>query len=764
MKKVLLLLFILSIFHTYGQQQKLDSLLLINNAYLKEDSIKVVHLINVFRQYRRLENFEKVEEYGQKAIVIAKKLPLSFSLTTVYEKLGLCYHGASKYFQAIDNYIKGIEVAWKRNDKRKVAGFYLNLGALYNTLPDYAKSLEANQIAVGLYNELKDYNKISSCYMNIGTTYQELQQHLKAVEYVQKALIIFKTQSGDGLPVGINYGTAIAYKALGNIYAQLSSIDIAKLALNSFNKFTVALSNLNTALSVAETIKDEPLIGAIYTDIGKLYEQQNNRVLALQQYENAMAHIRIDNAKDELSDLYYTMGCFFMGSSDYSNSMYYLRKSLLLGNEIGLLVTQRNVFEKMSLVYELVKHYDSAIIAYKKYIVIRDSIYGKEKEREITRKQLELDFSVKENEYKLNQQITEAKLQQQVLLAKQQQQQLLLNQQKLQILSKEKDVQRLTYLQEQTVLKNEKALQATLLQKNMLQAKLDKELSNKQIDKQQQQLKLYEKQKFFLFIGMLLLFCIVGLVIYDYQKTKKLNQTISLQKIELEKVNTEKDKIFSVVSHDLLSPINSLLSFQELLKYDEVTPDKMQIYTKEINNRLYATASLMTNLIKWSATQMQGFKTKIQSVNLLEVIKFVLEYSRVDAAKKHISVEVLVPEYLFVLADKEMLTLVVRNIINNAIKFSHANTMVQLSVLLNNTSVEVYCKDAGIGFSIKQLQQISDIAFTTVDTTDGTADEKGTGLGLMLSKTFLHLMNGTLTANNTAKGSELKITLPISNI
>lgn len=763
MRNFFLLLIAFSIGHVYGQQQKLDSLLAVNNAYVKEDSIKVTYLINVFRQYRRLENFEKVEEYGQKAIAVAKKLPLSFSLTTVYEKLGLCYHGASKYFQAIDNYTKGVEVAWKRNDKRKVAGFYLNLGALYNTLPDYAKSLEANQIAVGLYNELKDYNMISSCYMNIGTTYQELHQYDKAIEYVQKALTIFKTQSGDGLPLGINYGTAIAYKALGNIYVQLSSNDATKTSNNANNKLTVALGYLRTALSVAETIKDASLIGAIYIDIGKLYEQQNNRAFALQQYEKALSHITIENAKEELSDLYYTMGCFFIGNKDYSNSMYYLRKSLALGNETGLLTTQRNAYEKISIVHEQVNQFDSAVITYKKYIAIRDSIYGKEKEREITRKQLELDFAVKENEYKLNQQITDAKLQQQVLLAKQQQQQLLLNQQKLQIVSKEKDVQRLTYLQQQTVLKNEKALQASLLQKNLLQTKLDKELSSKQIDKQQQQLDLYKKQKQFFIVGMLLLFLIVGMVVYDYQKTKKLNQTISLQKSELEKVNAEKDKIFSVVSHDLLSPVNSLLSFQELLKYDEITPEKMQLYAKELNNRLDATASLMTNLIKWSATQMQGFKTQIQPVNLYDVIMAVLNYAQTEAAKKKISVDVLVVENVFVNADKEMLTLVIRNIINNAIKFSYENSIVQLTVAQNANTITLCCKDSGIGFSKQQLQQINDVAFTTVDATTGTADEKGTGLGLMLSKTFMSLMNGTLKASNSTKGSEVKLVLPISN-
>lgn len=764
MKVFITCLFVLGFTNVFAQQQKIDSLLAVNNAYTKEDSIKVVHLINIFRQYRRLELFDKLEEYGQKAIAIAKKLPYTYSLTTVYEKLGLCYHGASKYFQAIDNYTKGIDVALKRNDKRKAATFYLNLGALYNTLPDYAKSLEANQVAVGLYNELKDNNYISSCYMNIGTTYQELKQFGKAVEYIEKALLVFKTQSAPNLPVGINYGTAIANKALGNIYAEVSDSEAKQLTNNSVSKISIAFEYLNTALQVAQMIKDESLTGSVYTDLGKLYEQLNKNEQALQQYEKALVHITNDNGKDELGDLYFTMGCFFINTKSYLNAMHYLSKSLQLGYENNLLNTQRNALEKMSLVYEHFGSYDSAVITYKKYIVIRDSIYGKEKEKEITRKQLELDFAVKENDYKLNQQIINAKLQQQILLAKQQQQQLLLNKQKLEIVSREKDVQRLKYLQEQTQLKNDKALQASLLQKNLLQTKLDKELSTKQIDKQQQELELYKKEKQFFILGMLLLFCIVGLVVYNYQKSKKLNDTISIQKNELEKINAEKDKIFSVVSHDLLSPVNSLLSFQELLKYDVITPDKMKIYAHELNTRLDATAALMTNLIKWSATQMQGFKTNIQRLNLLVKIQTVLQYANMEAAQKNIIISIDVPDNIFILADKEMLILVIRNIVHNAIKFSYEHSTIQISAKQNNGMIELYCSDTGVGFSQNQLHQINTTAFTTLQTTLGTADEKGTGLGLMLSKTFLQQMGGTLTANNLDKGCELKITLPKANV
>jgi hypothetical protein len=98
----LLCLCLLVSFSALAQQHKLDSLLAVNDNYTKEDSLKVRHLTQVFRQYARMNDYGKMEEYAAKAITIAEKLPRSNSLTYVYERLGLCYHGASKFIQAIN--------------------------------------------------------------------------------------------------------------------------------------------------------------------------------------------------------------------------------------------------------------------------------------------------------------------------------------------------------------------------------------------------------------------------------------------------------------------------------------------------------------------------------------------------------------------------------------------------------------------------------------------------------------------------------------
>jgi tetratricopeptide (TPR) repeat protein len=395
MKPLLALLFILCSFCGLSQQKKIDSLLAVNNNYGKEDSQKVIHLINIFRQYGRQNNFNGVEEYGAKALQLAQKLPQTTSLSYVYLRLALCYHGKEKYVKAIEYYNKGIEVAQKRNDKNEEAGIYLNLSALFGSIPDYAKSLEASQLAVGLYNALGDQEQISSCYMNIGAIYLDIKDPVKAVNYINKALTIFKTQGKDGL----NYGTAIAYQSIGNAYQLAADNELLQLGINPFEKNIRSIENYNEALKVTVALEEvDEVKASINNDIGQLYEKMGNRALALQHYITALQFAKAGNNKQGLADVLYSMGNFYLNEKDYEKSKIYLDQSLQIGNDNDFLSVQQNVLEKISALFEQTKRFDSAIDYYKRYIAVKNKITDKEKEKDIARKQLQIDFSVKENE------------------------------------------------------------------------------------------------------------------------------------------------------------------------------------------------------------------------------------------------------------------------------------------------------------------------------------------------------------------------------
>jgi tetratricopeptide (TPR) repeat protein len=340
-----------------------------------------------------------------------------------------------------------------------MATFYLDLGALYGALPDYIKSLEATQMVINLYNELGSKNDLAACYMNVGILYRNLHQPAKALEYMQKAMQNFLTVNK-----GIDYGVVLAYEGMANVYMEASDQDLMEMGIDPRKRNATCMELLNKALAVAQALNENTLIGSVNEDMGLVQENMSNADAALQHYQKASECIKKERNQEHLSNIYFSWAIFTVTTKIWlRGSITLTRAYRWAGRPTGFTAD----LQKMSSIYEKVGRFDTALVLYKDYITIRDSIYNKEKEKEITRKQMQIDFAVKENDYKLTQQIADGKIKQQLLLAKQQQ---------LQLVNKEKDLQRLMYLQKQAALQNEQQLQASLLQKNTVQSKYDKEM------------------------------------------------------------------------------------------------------------------------------------------------------------------------------------------------------------------------------------------------------------------------------------------------
>lgn len=235
---------------------------------------------------------------------------------------------------------------------------------------------------------------------------------------------------------------------------------------------------------------------------------------------------------------------------------------------------------------------------------------------------------------------------------------------------------------------------------------------------------------------------------------------LKLQKSELVELNTLKNRLFSVISHDLKSPMYALRNlFQNMQQYDLPAEEVKQMVPDVLNDLNY-TISLMENLLQWSKSQMRADSVQLQEVNISELIADVLKLLRLQAEAKQLHIEHKTEKPVIVFADRDMINLVLRNLLSNAIKFTPEKGSIQVGVNDLSCFAEIYVQDSGMGISREDLKKINENNFYT---TKGTASESGTGLGLMLCREFLARNGGQMhIESEPGKGSVFSFTLPIS--
>ena len=230
------------------------------------------------------------------------------------------------------------------------------------------------------------------------------------------------------------------------------------------------------------------------------------------------------------------------------------------------------------------------------------------------------------------------------------------------------------------------------------------------------------------------------------------------QKEELAGLNAFKNKLFSIISHDLKSPMYALRNlFQNMHQYNLPAEDVKEMVPDVLKDLNYTT-SLMENLLQWAKSQMQADVVYPQDINIGLLVNDVAKLLRLQLEAKKIYTQVLVQEDVFVCADKDMIQLVLRNLLSNAIKFTPEKGHIEIGFNDLGSFVEIYVHDSGVGISEEALNKIRQQIFYT---TTGTSSETGTGLGLMLCNEFLAKNGSSLQIESTVgRGSLFSFTLP----
>jgi two-component system sensor histidine kinase/response regulator len=288
----------------------------------------------------------------------------------------------------------------------------------------------------------------------------------------------------------------------------------------------------------------------------------------------------------------------------------------------------------------------------------------------------------------------------------------------------------------------------------------EKELANKILQVRELELENEQKQGRILWISLVVLALSLGGGYWFFRKNQRYNHRISRKNQELERLNETKDKLFSIIGHDLRAPVVDLNNTLTLMEGKNVTKQQFLSLTDLLRKKTTSLQTILNNLLYWALSQRHVLNTNPQSIPLKNKMEEVLESLRGLMQEKLLRVEWLTDVSTFIKADENHVQIILYNIIHNAIKFSPLNQVINLTVIDHAFFVELKVTNLGNEFdwdgSVEALSRLSSQA--------GTLNEKGTGLGLLVCAELIKLNYGAVRAYPSApEGTTLELRFPKSS-
>ena len=617
-----------------------------------------------------------------------------------------------------------------------------------------AQSSDAGDLFEKLRSATQDTSRIN-LYYSIGRSYWNRNPD-SAILFGQKAIDLSQQSKFEkGLALGLQV-KGVAYTAKG--------------------KYPEALNCHLQALRISERLGLEDLIRGNYNDIGMLYTAMGEYQKALDYLEKALATARQQNARDILSALLVNIGEVHKKKNQYDSAIIYNNQALAIARE------QRDSLSIAISLLNIGDNYSRKGLPERALLYLEASLHVSEKigdeEGLAYSYNLLAETYHQSHQYKKSIEYGEKGLSQ----AK-----------KLGIYDMTKEAYHTLYSDYRDLGDYEKALEArneeVSLKDSLYNLEKDKQLRSLQSDydleRQQHQIDLLNKDKLiqqseitrgrimhYLFIGLALLLGLWAffLVRSNSQKQrlvkllKAQNEEIVMQNQQLEEINTIKNKLLSIIGHDLRSPISSLKGFVDLLRSSTLTEAQIRHFSNLMSNSLVSTSHLLDNLLFWAKSQMEGMRVNPEPFDLQGIVRQNKKLVQNRADEKEILLLTFESEGpVMVYADEIMVDMVIRNLVENAIKFSRAGDTVSVDVRKKTDLVTITIQDTGTGIQPEDHPKIFNRSIS--HTTTGTSREKGSGLGLSLCKELVEKNGGRIWFESSPeRGTSFFFTLPAAPV
>jgi signal transduction histidine kinase/Tfp pilus assembly protein PilF len=605
---------------------------------------------------------------------------------------------------------KAYELSFSINFKKGTAFSLKNMASIYNEIGNYPKAFEYAIKAQKLFLETDNKTGQARTLNLIGIINDNIGNTKEAIEYYKKSFTLFKK--------------------LNDLKGQAGALNNISIIYFKKNKFDEAIIYLKKSLKLNIDAGNERGISACYNNMGGAYKSKKEYDKALDYFQKALA------LKEKIGDpggigiCLTNIGSIYNAKGEYVKALEYFTKSLDYNSTVSALSDMADTYKAMGEAYAGIGNYPKAYINLTKYSDLKDTLTNQENIKKIDNLQLRFEAEVNEKEIEL---------------------------------LKQKDEVNSLKIQRQSLLRNLLIIGILLtiaLAIMFFTRYRNFRKTNKVLRSQKQKISKSNKE----LVSMNENITIQKQTVEELNaKLQVANAKLSKSEKNLMKLNATKDKLFSLISHDLRNPFASIISFSRIMKRDINKFSKKEIkeLSLELDKSVNRISDLLDNLLWWSRAQTGRIVLKTEDLLLNEVIKENLESLVPFAEEKEISIINDTDPDILVFADWNILSTILRNLITNAIKFSKNNTSVRLVSERESGFAKISVIDQGVGIKEENFSKLFHVESTY--TTFGTNDEKGSGLGLILCKEFTEILGGRLIIQSEPdKGTTVSITLPLS--
>lgn len=609
---------------------------------------------------------------------------------------------------------------------------------LTNDLPDSAETL-----LLGALNKYPEKNAHADLLSMLGNAYRIQGAFEKALSYQEKAKSLIDSSENPQDYGRIKHNIGSVYESMGNYATALDnyqqSLESARvsgdslmlsnvlnsigLVYNNTSKADEAIFYLEKALAIDKKLNNKVGQFRVYTNLAISNSNMGNFEIAISYYNQALELHKKVRKEVPPFRLLYNLGQLYKDTGELDKAEDHYNRSLGYCKQAG--IAQGLIFNYGGLanVAELRKNYSRAKELYGRALEVAQDIGAKSLESQAL-------FSLYNLE-KLRNNYEEALSYHEKYIAVSD---------SLDALSREREIEKT---------------------KTRLGLYQQEEINTLLREKQQRQQAQITSQRWLIWGSAAVISLILILLYLIYranQRNKMVNKKLEEQQERLEELNNVKDKMLAIFSHDLRTPMASVKGLLQLFREDNMSKEEMREYLPKVEMAVDQNLNMMDNLLAWTREQMSGLKVEIEDIAAESVVSDVLENFEPQALEKGVELINNVSKDVYVQADEDLFSLILRNLVSNSVKFTESGDSISVRSSINNGQVTFEVADTGVGMPSEKQKGLFSLQ---TESSRGTHNEKGSGLGLQLCKEFIEKQGGNIDfESKEGEGTVFRFTLP----